>query len=92
MCICAYADDDGNTIFCERCTTWQHIDCYYPHRAKDASREDFEHVCAECRPRPMELDRITATARQQRWRMENVNVGKARRIYGLESMRGRFHG
>jgi hypothetical protein len=29
-CICNYTDDDGNTVFCENCQTWQHIECYYP--------------------------------------------------------------
>ena len=29
-CICDFSDDDGNTIYCEKCDTWQHIECFYP--------------------------------------------------------------
>lgn len=61
-CICDFADDDGNTIYCDTCDTWQHIECYYPHNIQDAYREDFAHSCVDCKPRP--LDRQSAIARQ----------------------------
>src|SRR5205085_12638974 len=44
-CICDYTDDDGNTVFCDNCQTWQHIECYYP----DDPVPDI-HLCGECRP------------------------------------------
>src|SRR5215217_6281504 len=50
-CICGFADDDGYTIFCEKCDTWQHIECYYPNQVDDAVRDDFAHSCVECQPR-----------------------------------------
>ncbi|OJJ46750.1 hypothetical protein ASPZODRAFT_152173 [Penicilliopsis zonata CBS 506.65] len=60
-CICDYDDDDGNTVFCEACETWQHIECYY------YGREVPEvHNCAECEPRP--YDGRRATERQRRLR------------------------
>jgi len=62
-CICGYADDDGNTIYCEKCDTWQHIECYYPHNVEDAVREDFAHACVDCEPRS--VDRQQATERQR---------------------------
>ncbi|KAI8960836.1 hypothetical protein F5Y11DRAFT_251386 [Daldinia sp. FL1419] len=62
-CICNFADDDGNTIYCEICDTWQHIECYYPLNIDEALREDFAHSCVECKPRP--LDRQGAFNRQQ---------------------------
>ncbi|KAK1759291.1 SET domain-containing protein 3 [Echria macrotheca] len=62
-CICGFADDDGNTIYCEKCDTWQHIECYYPHNLEDAVREDFNHSCIDCDPRP--LDRQQAVERQR---------------------------
>ncbi|KAK3306586.1 uncharacterized protein B0T15DRAFT_146004 [Chaetomium strumarium] len=62
-CICNFADDDGNTIFCETCETWQHIECYYPDSVEDALRADFAHSCVECQPRS--LDRQQAIERQR---------------------------
>jgi len=62
-CICDFPDDDGNTIFCETCETWQHIECYYPDNIEDALSPNFAHSCAECEPRS--LDRQQAIARQR---------------------------
>jgi hypothetical protein len=63
-CICNYTDDDGNTVFCENCQTWQHIECYYPdHPVPDI------HLCGECRPRP--LDGKRAVERQKRLREQS---------------------
>ena len=38
-CICAFTDDDGATIQCDKCLRWQHIICYYPD-PKDVPGED----------------------------------------------------
>ncbi|UNI21908.1 SET domain-containing protein 3 [Purpureocillium takamizusanense] len=65
-CICNFSDDDGNTIYCETCDTWQHIDCFYPNNRDEAIREDFSHSCADCKPRP--LDRQKAIERTLRLR------------------------
>ncbi|KAK7745251.1 SET domain-containing protein 3 [Diatrype stigma] len=56
-CICGFSDDDGNTIYCETCDTWQHIECFYPHNTHEAYREDFAHSCADCKPRPLDHQR-----------------------------------
>jgi uncharacterized protein len=63
-CICNFSDDDGNTIYCETCDTWQHIDCFYPDNREEALREDFAHSCHDCKPRP--LDKQKAIERTQR--------------------------
>ncbi|KKY24112.1 putative phd finger and set domain [Phaeomoniella chlamydospora] len=60
-CICAFQDDDGNTVFCEKCETWQHIECYY-----HGKKVPEVHNCADCEPRP--LDGKRATERQRRLR------------------------
>jgi hypothetical protein len=60
-CICAYADDDGNTVLCEKCDTWQHIQCYYHDQTVPN-----EHFCTDCHSR--ELDGKSATERQRRLR------------------------
>ncbi|TDZ31796.1 SET domain-containing protein 3 [Colletotrichum spinosum] len=71
-CICNFSDDDGNTIYCETCDTWQHIDCFYPYSREEALREDFAHSCADCKPRP--LDRHKAIERTRRLKNVGPNV------------------
>lgn len=63
-CICNFSDDDGNTIYCERCDTWQHIECFYPDNREEAIREDFSHACAECHPRPLNREKAIERALQ----------------------------
>lgn len=63
-CICAFQDDDGNTVFCEGCETWQHIECYYHGRTVPEV-----HNCVDCEPR--HLDGRRATERQKRLREQN---------------------
>jgi len=65
-CICNFPDDDGNTIFCETCETWQHIDCFYPDNREEALLETFSHSCHQCKPRP--LDHKRAIERTQKLR------------------------
>ena len=78
-CICAYVDDDGSTVYCEQCRTWQHSECYYyndggvlPDLAK------IEHYCSDCKPR--HLDHRAAHERQKRKReylgLEETKVKK----------------
>ena len=71
-CICAFGDDDGNTVFCEKCETWQHIECYY----HDRNVPDV-HYCVDCAPRPLDAKR--ATERQIRLRERGEN-GSDRRV------------
>jgi hypothetical protein len=49
-CICELTYDDGNTVFCEKCDTWQHIICYY----ESVDHVPDDHQCADCRPRPVD--------------------------------------
>ncbi|KAI9821254.1 MAG: hypothetical protein M1827_003990 [Pycnora praestabilis] len=64
-CICTFSEDDGSTVFCEECETWQHIDCYYPTK-----KVPEVHNCVDCEPRP--LDPRRATERQKK-RKENID-------------------
>lgn len=76
QCICNFPKDNGTTIFCEICKTWQHITCYYPGREAEALQPEFKHSCAECEPR--ELDRHDAFRRMEKWVRENApHVGGA---------------
>lgn len=58
-CICGLNDDDGNTVWDERCDTWQHIACYY-----EGKQIPEEHLCIDCSPR--NLDTAGASQRQRR--------------------------
>lgn len=66
-CICGFADDDGNTVLCERCDTWQHIVCYY----ESAEHVPDVHECTDCSPRPVDSRRA---AEKQRQRKELLNI------------------
>jgi hypothetical protein len=61
-CICGFSDDDGNTVLCEKCDTWQHIACYYA----SAQHVPDVHDCRDCAPRY--LDSRGAKRRQQKQR------------------------
>lgn len=68
-CICGFADDDGNTVLCEKCDTWQHIVCYY----ESAQHVPDVHECTDCLPRPIDAKRATD---KQRIRRELHNIGE----------------
>ena len=61
-CICGYTEDDGATVFCEDCKTWQHIDCYY----FPTNEVPEVHQCVICKPRP--VDGLAAAQRQSQSR------------------------
>lgn len=53
QCICGFHHDDGFTIACDQCDTWQHGYCVDIDR--DAVPEKYE--CPNCRPRPVDIRR-----------------------------------
>ena len=71
-CICGYEEDDGNTVYCDKCDTWQHTECYYidEHGIVPSNKdlEEYSHECADCQPRP--LDKRGAIERQRNRRNE----------------------
>ena len=58
-CICGYGDEDGNTVYCDLCNTWQHTQCYYvDEHGNIPSMEEItvmDHFCVDCRPRPLDV-------------------------------------
>ncbi|MCJ1364785.1 hypothetical protein MMC16_003902 [Acarospora aff. strigata] len=75
-CICDFPDDDGSTVYCEGCETWQHIECYYSQK-----KVPEIHNCTDCDPRP--LDTRSANERQRRRREKtDVNDRKPKRPQG----------
>lgn len=53
-CICGYEADDGSSVLCEVCRTWQHVLCYYD----DEEQIPRIHECADCQPRTLDQARI----------------------------------
>lgn len=53
QCICGFHHDDGFTIACDQCDTWQHGYCVDIDR--NAVPEKYE--CPSCRPRPVDVRR-----------------------------------
>lgn len=81
-CICGYNEDDGNTVFCEICRTWGHVECYYP----DGAVPDV-HECLDCKPRPMDvegakerqrLSRIATSSSERKAKRAPAKNGKKR--------------
>ncbi len=75
-CICGFPDDDGYTVFCEGCETWQHAECYYSQK-----KVPDVHNCTDCEPRP--IDTRSANERQRRRRVKtDVGDRKPKRQHG----------
>ncbi|KAF2002361.1 hypothetical protein P154DRAFT_431323 [Amniculicola lignicola CBS 123094] len=68
-CICGFSDDDGNTVLCEKCDTWQHIVCYY----KSPDDVPDVHECTDCSPRHIDTKSATEKQRQRR---ELISIGE----------------
>lgn len=68
-CICGFSDDDGNTVLCEKCNTWQHIVCYY----ESANHVPEVHECVDCSPRPVDAK---SASEKQRLRKELHSIGE----------------
>lgn len=82
-CICGYEEDDGSTVYCETCDTWQHTECYYiDENGAVPTNEDlkkYDHFCADCNPRP--LDTRGAVERQRNRRNElNLEDRKVKKL------------
>ena len=75
-CICGFRDDDGCSVACDSCNTWQHQQCYFPEYKNQFLPDNLEHFCVECKPRP--LDAAVAKARQIARREEEANRIKLR--------------
>ncbi|MCJ1440290.1 MAG: hypothetical protein MMC23_000773 [Stictis urceolatum] len=65
-CICGYQEDDGSTILCETCQTWQHIECYYTSQGIRTPGDEENHYCHECEPRPLNSKSAAERQREKR--------------------------
>ncbi|KAL9131796.1 MAG: hypothetical protein Q9175_006672 [Cornicularia normoerica] len=96
-CICGFREDDGNTVYCDLCDTWQHTECYYIDKHGNVpTKEELEvidHFCAECQPRSLNAK---GAIERQRIRRKELDPGDRKvkkttakshkkKIRGLES-------
>ncbi|KAJ5081756.1 hypothetical protein NUU61_010020 [Penicillium alfredii] len=81
-CICSFDEDDGSTVFCEGCETWQHIVCYYPDK-----RVPDVHNCIDCEPRPLDNRRAADRQRQRRIRERSEDSDRKIRRPGAKTQR-----
>ncbi len=73
-CICSYGDDDGSTVYCEKCETWQHIICYY-----QGKKVPDVHFCADCDPRQLDAKRATESQKRLREHIDGGGDRKSKR-------------
>ncbi|KAJ5363061.1 Zinc finger FYVE/PHD-type [Penicillium brevicompactum] len=81
-CICSFQEDDGSTVFCERCDTWQHISCYYP-----GEKVPEVHNCVDCEPRPLDNRRAHERQRQRRVREKSEDGDRKPRRPGAKTQK-----
>jgi len=78
-CICGISDDDGNTVLCEKCNTWQHIVCFYD----SVGHVPDVHECTDCLPRFVDVKRAVEKQR----RAAAIQTSRAK----LEAISSKFH-
>lgn len=75
-CICGFREDDGNTVYCDPCDTWQHTECYYIDKHGNVpTKEELEvidHFCADCQPRSLNAK---GAIERQRIRRKELDPG-----------------
>ncbi|KAL8903148.1 MAG: hypothetical protein Q9207_004117 [Kuettlingeria erythrocarpa] len=54
-CICGLQDDDGYTVMCAHCTTWQHTECYYFEDGQLSDVREIEHLCGDCKYQQLDV-------------------------------------
>jgi hypothetical protein len=81
-CICGFADDDGNTVLCEKCDTWQHMPCYY----ESAQLVPDVHKCVDCAPRTIDSKGAIDRQRERKGRPKSGTKVPKRRTQNLSSV------
>lgn len=75
-CICGFREDDGNTVYCDLCDTWQHTECYYLDKhgivPTKEELEIIDHFCADCQPRSLNAK---GAIERQRIRRKELDPG-----------------
>lgn len=67
-CICELTHDDGYMICCDKCSSWQHVDCM----GIDRMNIPDEYHCEVCQPRPMDKNRARTLQLLKRREQQNL--------------------
>jgi uncharacterized protein len=74
--ICGIDEDDGFTIFCDRCSVWQHGACVGINDVKDAPDR---YLCEQCNPRTLDVHKAIRHQRQRQEEEQRTNHKPKRR-------------
>jgi len=77
-CICEISDDDGFTVCCDKCGTWQHVICVKP----DEDDLPVDYYCPKCFPRSLDVQKAKDIQRQRREEEQAKRSHKKKRPAG----------
>ncbi|XP_071961693.1 uncharacterized protein [Antedon mediterranea] len=66
-CICNFEHDDGYMISCDKCLTWQHVECMGLERNNIPDC----YFCERCQPRPVDVQKAIALQTKKREQISN---------------------
>ncbi|KAH9864039.1 hypothetical protein J1614_009972 [Plenodomus biglobosus] len=79
-CACGHTEDEGDTILCQFCHTWQHLHCM-GYSGKDDTRIPSDYLCYECllakEKQCFEQQRERAVYRRALWLLQQTNFENA---------------
>lgn len=67
-CVCDYTEDDGYTVCCDKCGTWQHVACVQ----LPGDNLPSEYLCSFCSPRQIDTRRARELQKQRRRDEKNI--------------------
>ena len=82
-CLCGFLSDDGYTVLCEDCDSWQHVQCYY---GPGEVQIPDDHRCIDCDPRPIDQN---VAAKRQRLRTKAMAASQRRHTTTMKNVTDR---
>ncbi|KAL8878458.1 MAG: hypothetical protein Q9198_003732 [Flavoplaca austrocitrina] len=90
QCVCGFDDNDGYTVLCRRCDTWQHVGCYYFNADEDFDVNAIKHWCVECKSMELDTDgardRYAANLARKGFGQQERNIVRARSPSAISTM------
>ncbi|PWW74034.1 hypothetical protein C7212DRAFT_346656 [Tuber magnatum] len=82
-CICEISDDDGFTICCDKCDTWQHLVCVQLNK----DNVPGTYYCPKCSPRTLDVQGAKDIQRHRREEEQAKRSHKKKRSTGTSHKR-----